>query len=148
MAADANDGVHADLTADLTAPTQARALTRRTLHRWSLQGLVEPVTLAVSELVANAVRHGRPPVALSLSRQRRQVHIEVHDEAPAALVEQPTPGAEAESGRGLSIVQALADDTGIQEIDDDGKIVWADFSTVGDAASTADADGTADTRRT
>jgi anti-sigma regulatory factor (Ser/Thr protein kinase) len=148
MAADAEDGVHAALPADLTAPRQARELTRGALRRWSLLNLLEPVTLAVSELVANAVRHGRPPVALSLNRRRGRVHVEVHDEAPAALVEQQSPAEDAESGRGLLIVQGLAEDVGVQEIDHDGKVVWADFKTDQDAAPAADADGPAGTSGT
>jgi anti-sigma regulatory factor (Ser/Thr protein kinase) len=126
---DAQDGAHAELAEDLTAPAEARALTRRTMRRWSLPGLLEPVTLAVSELVANAVRHGRPPVAMSLSRLRGRVRVEVHDEAPARTVDRPSPAEGAESGRGLLIVEALADGTGIRDIDGDGKVVWADFST-------------------
>jgi anti-sigma regulatory factor (Ser/Thr protein kinase) len=129
MAAESAEGVHADLPEDLTAPGQARALVRRTLKRWSMPGLLEPVTLAVSELVANAVRHGRPPVALTLSRRRGQVRVGVHDEAPAAPAKRQEPDADAESGRGLLIVEELADDTGVREIDDDGKVAWANFST-------------------
>jgi anti-sigma regulatory factor (Ser/Thr protein kinase) len=129
MAAEGTDGVQVDLPEDLTAPGQARALVRRTLSRRSLPRLLEPVTLAVSELVANAVRHGRPPVALTLSRRRGQVRIEVHDEAPAAAAERQHPDASAESGRGLLIVEELADDTGVREVAGDGKVAWADFTT-------------------
>jgi anti-sigma regulatory factor (Ser/Thr protein kinase) len=129
MADSGGDGVKVDLPEDLTAPGRARALARRTLSRWSLPGLLEPVTLAVSEMVANAVRHGRGPVALTLSRRRGQVRVGVHDGAPAPAAERQQPDLTAESGRGLLIVEELADDTGVREIADDGKVVWANFTT-------------------
>ena len=124
------DEVRIDLPADLTAPRAARAAVRTTLGRWRLHPLVESVTLAVSELVGNAVVHGRPPVGLVLSRGRRSLRAGVHDRSPGI----PGPGGsaaldDAESGRGLAIVSALADDSGVESVPQDGKIVYATFAT-------------------
>ena len=122
------DEVRIDLPPDLTAPRAARAEVRRVLSRWHLLPLVDSVALAVSELVGNAVVHGRPPVRLVLSRSRRQVRAGVHDLAPGS----PSAGQasdDRESGRGLAIISELADDSGVERSHDDGKIVYATFRT-------------------
>ena len=125
--AERTDGstVEVGLPQDLTAAAAARSATKGVLSRWRLPGLLDPVLLTVSELVGNAVRHGRPPVHLWLRRTSRGgVQVDVHDEAS----DPPgggAPGADAESGRGLLLVDAVAEETGVDQIEDDGKIVWA-----------------------
>jgi anti-sigma regulatory factor (Ser/Thr protein kinase) len=117
--------VHVDLPADLTAPTEARAAARRILPTWRLGALLEPVLLVVSELVGNAVRHGRPPVDMRLSKSDGGVRIGVHDEAAELPVGgRPAPDS-AESGRGMLLVDAFASETGVEQIAGDGKVVWA-----------------------
>ncbi|MCU1591780.1 MAG: anti-sigma regulatory factor (Ser/Thr protein kinase) [Frankiales bacterium] len=113
-----------ELPADLTAPGAARAATRSVLPRWRLAALLDPVLLVVSELVGNAVRHGRPPVGLRLQKAGRGVTVGVHDEAstPPALAE---AAPDAESGRGMLLVDAVASEFGVEQIDGDGKVVWA-----------------------
>ena len=116
--------VQVELPPDLTAAREARATARRVLPRWRLGGLLDPVLLVVSELVGNAVRHGRPPVGLRLRKAGRGVRVDVHDEEAAA----PAAGAadaDAESGRGLLLVDAVAAESGVQLIEGDGKVVWA-----------------------
>jgi hypothetical protein len=116
--------VQVDLPPDLTAAREARAATRRVLPKWRLAALIDPVLLVVSELVGNAVRHGRPPVGLRLRKAGSGVRVDVHDDAPTA----PTPGdpsSDAESGRGLLLVDAVAAESGVERIEGDGKVVWA-----------------------
>lgn len=94
------------------------------LPRWRLAALLEPVLLVVSELVGNAVRHGRPPVGMRLRKAGRGVRVDVHDEdssSPAAT----TAESGAESGRGLFLVDAVASESGVELIEGDGKVVWA-----------------------
>lgn len=122
-----DDAVHVDLPEDLTAPQAARAQTRGVLADWRLSNLLEPVGLVVSELVANAVRHGRPPVDLLLRRSGRSIRVEIHDEAPVPLLRPVEASPEAESGRGLAIVEEVADDAGLEQIPGDGKVAWAQF---------------------
>lgn len=116
-----------ELPDDDTAASVARAQTRSVLRSWRLPGLLDPLLLVVSELVGNAVRHGSAPVRMLLRRTGVGVRVEVHDEAadaaPAGF--SALPDLDAESGRGLFLVDATATDTGVQQIPDDGKVVWA-----------------------
>lgn len=120
------DPVTVDLPPDRTAARVARDRTRDVLRAWRLSALLDPLLLVVSELVGNAVRHGRPPVAMLLRRSGSGVRVEVHDEDAAA----PTPAGglpdeAAESGRGAFLVDAVSAQTGVEQIPGDGKVVWA-----------------------
>jgi anti-sigma regulatory factor (Ser/Thr protein kinase) len=120
---------------DVSAAGIAREKARRFAGRLRMDSVVEPLTLIVSELVSNAVRHGKPPVQLLLRRVGRGVRVDVHDEAPATgptnHVGGPTrlPSPEAEGGRGRFLVDALSARHGVHEVPDDGKEVWAVIET-------------------
>ena len=116
--------VQVALPPDLTAAREARAATKRILPGWRLGALLDSVLLVVSELVGNAVRHGRPPVDLRLRQAGRGVRIDVHDEeaAPPSAAELT---ADAESCRGLLLVEAVAVESGVEHLAGDGKVVWA-----------------------
>jgi anti-sigma regulatory factor (Ser/Thr protein kinase) len=100
----------------LPATPAAAGLARRFLARaLSLErpDVVDVIVLLTSELVANAVVHGREPIRLQLHRQAGTVRIEVHDgglpfTAPAA----GTWSVTDESGRGLRLLDALASSWG------------------------------------
>ena len=122
-----DDAVLIPLPADLTAAREARAETRTVLSRWRVTELLDPVLLTVSELVGNAVRHGRPPVQVLLRRTSRAVRVEVHDEASVVLPDAALPASSSESGRGLFLVDAVSDQTGVEDVPGDGKVTWASF---------------------
>ncbi|MEU6084122.1 ATP-binding protein [Streptomyces sp. NPDC047108] len=103
----------------------------------------EAVALVVSELAANAVRHGRVPgrdFALGLTLAAGPdcpplLRIELCD---ARDEKAPGPGAGsgcvdpyAESGRGLLLVAALTDRWGVEPRVPVGKTVWAELSLTG-----------------
>ena len=116
---------------DVSAAGIARDQARRFVRRLRLEAVVEPLTLVVSELVSNAVRHGKPPVQLLLRRVGGGVRVEVHDEEPGdgsvrgASGPVPLPDLDAQGGRGQFLVDALSARHGVTEIPDDGKDVWA-----------------------
>ena len=116
--------VHVELPPDLTAARAARAATRHALPRWRLGNLLEPVLLVVSELVGNAVRHGKPPVDLRLRKTGSGVRVDVHDEA-SSPPQRPATAHDGESGRGMLLVDAVAAESGVEQIEGDGKVVWA-----------------------
>lgn len=74
--------------------------------------LCDTATLLVGELVANAVRHGRPPVELTVTLGDGRVTIAVGDHGRAAPPRARTEDLVATSGRGLHIVATLAESWG------------------------------------
>ena len=122
-----DDALRVALPDDPTAPAVARERTRSVVGSWQLSNLLEPLLLVVSELVGNAVRHGRAPIRMLLRRTGLGVRVEVHDESspPERDEEVSLPDADAESGRGLYLVDAMSSETGVDHIEDDGKVVWA-----------------------
>jgi anti-sigma regulatory factor (Ser/Thr protein kinase) len=117
---------------DLSAPAQARRATRQALQDWRLARLADRVVLVVSELVGNVVRHGARPVGLTLRRGQQSVSVAVHDGCDKRLPDVDDAvgdGTLDESGRGLYIVNELADDVTVEQVPGDGKIIHADFRT-------------------
>jgi anti-sigma regulatory factor (Ser/Thr protein kinase) len=99
------------------------------LGEWGLTGEArEDVLLVVTELLSNAVDHGRGPVRLTVELRSGSVRIEVHDTAPDAPRPQPLDPY-AVRGRGLQMVEALSSRWGWTD-GPAGKIVWADVPNV------------------
>jgi len=99
------------LSGDLRAPAAARrfvdAPLRDLLGRTG-RPTAEDVVLVVSELVTNAVRASAEVIGLSLRVDEKRVEVEISDDAAGW----PTPreaGWEDPDGRGLAIVDELAD---------------------------------------
>ena len=116
-----------------TAPNQARRLLGIALAEWGLGHLADAAELITSELVTNAFIHGQEPALLNIYTDRvgdrgGLLFVEVED--AGEHMPQPEDAAEnAESGRGLQIVEALADDWGVEPLGS-GKRVWASLAIV------------------
>ncbi|MGW0418989.1 ATP-binding protein [Streptomyces sp. NPDC003015] len=117
---------------------RARAFTRETLSGWSLDHRSDDATLVITELAANAVAHavrkpaagGAPEVWLGLSFDPAHLMVTVSDpgdEPPAYTPDDAT--SLREHGRGLYIVDALAQEWGWTSRPPAGKTVWAKLST-------------------
>ena len=108
----------------------ARLLATEQLRSWGLP--LEAAGHIVAELAANAATHGRIPgrdFRLALYVTGGILRIEVTDtrgDRPLPDPQQPTP--EAESGRGLLVVEALADRWGVTQDLPPRKTVWAECS--------------------
>jgi anti-sigma regulatory factor (Ser/Thr protein kinase) len=99
----------------------SRDLARRTLGSVD-SDLAEVAAILTNEVVANAIRHGRPPIALRVIRDDRLIVIAVADSGPGLPVMRRTDRT-AENGRGLMILDAFADDWGVAPLPE-GKQVW------------------------
>lgn len=107
----------------------ARHLLVQSLNTWGLAHLSDAAELVLSELVTNSVRHARTPsgrrIATRFERLPGGVRIEVHD-ANATRPERREPSSDAESGRGLVLVDAVTGGNwGVSDRDGVGKLVWA-----------------------
>jgi anti-sigma regulatory factor (Ser/Thr protein kinase) len=86
--------------------------------------------LVVSELVTNAVQHGSGPVHVRIV-DGASVRIEVTDARPVERLEARDPDPDDPRGRGLFLVEALADAWGVADAPNGGKVVWAEFGARG-----------------
>ncbi|MDQ1017516.1 ATP-binding protein [Streptomyces afghaniensis] len=95
------------------------------------------VALVVGELAANAVQHGRVPgrefgLRLALDRAAGLLRVEVADAASAKRLPTAAPSSspDGESGRGLLLVDVLAERWGSVPRSPVGKTVWAELRLV------------------
>jgi anti-sigma regulatory factor (Ser/Thr protein kinase) len=106
----------------------ARQLIREACGSWPSHR-ADDAELVVGELVANAVQHGNGPVAIRIVVDVNVLRVEVTDANPQhpRTFDPPPPPVEAERGRGLYIVSALADTWGsipTEAGSHPGKAVW------------------------
>ena len=83
---------------------------------------IDAAVLMISELVTNAVRHADSQLRVMVSIADQTLRVEVSDDNPALPVASD-PEHHATSGRGLRIIDGLADRWGITP-KAGGKVVW------------------------
>ncbi|MFD3544196.1 ATP-binding protein [Streptomyces sp. NPDC058655] len=134
------------LPARFEAVRGARTFTRSTLTRWDLDDRFDDVSLVVSELVTNALRHAlpddargagceaEPAVRLHLMRWSTRLVCAVRDPSEdrpggAFCPERTEENVDLESGRGLFLVDSYSDSWGWHPLAGrlTGKVVWALF---------------------
>ncbi|HUN31618.1 MAG TPA: ATP-binding protein [Trebonia sp.] len=106
----------------LSARTQAAAEARGQLHTlvclWGIQVDIDVLVLLASELITNAVTHaengaGAGVISVCVRCLRGEVRVEVHDGSHDMPVAGPlNVDDEAETGRGLMLVDTLAAEWG------------------------------------
>jgi anti-sigma regulatory factor (Ser/Thr protein kinase) len=112
------------------AVAAARKFVRETLQSWletrpgpADAGLVDDAVLLTSELVTNAVVHAGTDIDLTLRLILPFLHIAVRDRGPGRPRITGPIDESAESGRGLMLVDAVAERWGTF-YPETGKIVW------------------------
>ena len=105
---------------------EARRLVARELTGASSE-VRDVVLLLASELVTNAVRHGRGAVTLHVTRGAHRIQVEVDDEGRSQPAVQGID-TDAVGGRGLLLLDELASQWGVDR-HSTGKTVWFRFPT-------------------
>ncbi|MFG3119880.1 SpoIIE family protein phosphatase [Streptomyces sp. NPDC048197] len=110
------------------AAPRARAFASGVLASWRFSPELHDLgVLAASELVANSLQHGTPPMRLRLRRTDRRLIVEVtdgDDHLPRRRRAEPVD----EAGRGISIVATIASSWGSRRTPGGGKAVWCEFA--------------------
>jgi len=112
------------LEAGETAARSARSQARSACAGITTQDVADDVTLVVSELVTNAIRHGGGHVRLDLQVDLDEVLVAVWDAGDDFDWGVRSAQAGALTGRGLGIVAALASSYGVRHSSGPGKSVW------------------------
>ncbi|MFE9642889.1 SpoIIE family protein phosphatase [Streptomyces sp. NPDC006365] len=113
---------------DPEALTGARHMIRAAVAAWDAEDRADEVELVADEMITNALIHteGSAIVTLRvLSGSDRRLRVEVED-ASSALPRRREAGESGVSGRGLLLVDRLADVWGV-EARGGGKCVWCEF---------------------
>ena len=142
-----------ELPSSPTSAGEARRFVDERCSSWGLSELCDDLVLPVSELVTNAVLHARTPTTVTVSLTGRFVEVSVRDTNPRPPVLRPVrvdleadiqqvaarlsdlpedlrdpslhigDAGSIAAGRGLHIVDAVADEWGVSELSE-GKDVW------------------------
>ncbi|MET9222698.1 SpoIIE family protein phosphatase [Streptomyces sp. NPDC088197] len=120
-----------ELLGGVEAAPRARAFASGVLASWRFPVELRDLgVLAASELVANSLKHGTPPMRLRLRRTDRRLIIEVTDgDDHLPRRRRAEPGDEA--GRGISIIATVASSWGSRRTPGGGKAVWCEFALPG-----------------
>lgn len=121
----------------------ARRLVVAILREWQvpLSGeALQELALCASEVIANALVHTGERCAVTVRRSAGRVRLEVADPCPA--LPRGERDAEATGGRGLLLVEALAEAWGWHGAGV-GKVVWFEFPTAPESPCPTYAWGTA-----
>ncbi|WP_438296413.1 SpoIIE family protein phosphatase [Streptomyces sp. HUAS TT7] len=113
---------------DPEALSSSRHMIRAAVRAWGARERSDEIELAADELITNALMHtdgGAIVTIRVLSGPERRLRVEVEDRS-SALPRRREAGASGVSGRGLMLVDRLADVWGV-ESRGSGKCVWCEF---------------------
>jgi anti-sigma regulatory factor (Ser/Thr protein kinase) len=102
-----------------------RRFVTEVLTGWGEESLVPDAALVTSELATNAIGHADSPFHASVTRSEGGIRIVIEDAGPGTAA-QRVVSAEDSSGRGILIVEVLAERWGIDSRPD-GKAIWAEL---------------------
>ncbi|MFF6991731.1 ATP-binding protein [Streptomyces sp. NPDC010273] len=117
-------------TADPEEVAALRRIMRLHLGTWGLHDVTDGAQLCVSELVSNVITHvgAGTPATLAVSMNGSCLRIEVHDPDTRVLPTLVDATSASEGGRGMALVDAVADRWGVL-LRPDRKVTWCELET-------------------
>jgi serine/threonine-protein kinase RsbW len=115
----ASSSVRAPITLRLPFAASSVAVARQRLREWMVEHgcsneAIEDARVVISELVANAVRHARPlsdgQIQVTWTMAGSGVELAVSDGGSPTMPRNVNPPSTATAGRGMAIVETLAND--------------------------------------
>ncbi|MFD3650391.1 SpoIIE family protein phosphatase [Streptomyces cyaneofuscatus] len=113
---------------DPEALSSARRMIRAAVRAWGAKERADEIELAADELTTNALMHtdgGAVVTIRVMAGSERRLRVDVEDRS-SALPRRRDAGSDGVSGRGLMLVDRLADVWGV-ESRGSGKCVWCEF---------------------
>jgi hypothetical protein len=108
---------------DAASAPAARRFAADILSAWGESALVDNARLLLGEVITNAVQHTVGDVEVRLSLGIRRLRVEVRDRSDRRP-DRRVVLDDSESGRGLHIIEVVAQDWGFEPIPTGGKVVW------------------------
>jgi anti-sigma regulatory factor (Ser/Thr protein kinase) len=93
------------------------------LAEWDLAVDHELVVLLLSEAVTNAIEHGRAPSTVRVAWDSTTLEVRVRDALPGSLPVLGVVDCNSERGRGLVMLELLADAWGV-DVNGHSKTLW------------------------
>ncbi|MFD7479939.1 ATP-binding protein [Streptomyces sp. NPDC059837] len=112
------------IAANKALVAEVRRSVRAALLSWGADEIADDMAVVASELVSNALKYTGGEAAVRLRLAKGQAQLEV-DDGSAQQPAQRRVGTEAEKGRGLLLVEALAAEWGWRLRKRGAKTVWA-----------------------
>jgi anti-sigma regulatory factor (Ser/Thr protein kinase) len=129
--------VDVELPAEASSAAAARAAVRSLLLSGGAGAgdaqALDRALLLTSEVVTNAILHARTPLRLTAALDAGQIIVRVYD-GLRLLPRRRTYRADAGTGRGMHLVEALADHWGVDETSA-GKCVWFSIAVADQSAA-------------
>lgn len=116
---------------DLTSARQARRFIEEILVRWECQPAIDTLELILSEVVTNAVVHGKSDPEVAVRLVDGALRVEVLDNSDVSIPEVRPADDLAVGGRGLSILHSEATRWGSTPVPGGGKSVWFEVPVFG-----------------
>ncbi|MFD7505418.1 ATP-binding protein [Streptomyces sp. NPDC059850] len=118
---------------DTVRVRRMRRIAAAKLRYCGLEPMTDDVLVIVSELVTNAILHsGTREITLTLTLRKGLLRIKVHD-GMEGWAQPKQANSNAESGRGLEMVERLVEEYGgAWGISDDRATVWCDLPARGE----------------
>lgn len=117
-----------ELPSEPASVARARSFVRDTARGRSTS-VTDELELLASEMVTNAVMYAKTPFIIRVVCFEGTIRLEVED-ASTTLPSPRRPGPTAPVGRGLVVVEGIADRWGVRA-ESAGKVVWAEIDDEG-----------------